>query len=260
MNNELNMYLWQILQKYQSRNITSNIETELKNYISSWCQKCDPEIFLSGSRSKQTAISLASDYDYFISLSSGCNVNQKGIDAISDSLHEHLNRKYPYNIRRQNVSTRVEISGLNIDVTAGIKISGYQNYHWLYRSRDGSKKQTNAKMHIDDVSNSGRTNEIKLLKIWRELNKLEFPSIYLEYLMIKKILLNRSTDINSLSNNVSYTFTELARDSGNPLYSKIDDPANTRNVLSELLTQAEKAKIINVAKATVQSKWNQVFY
>jgi len=105
-------------------------------------------------------------------------------------LHEHLKKKYPNNIRRQNVSTRIEISGLNVDITAGTKITGYQNYHWLYRSKDGTKKQTNVQMHINDISKSGRTNEIKLLKIWRELNKLDFPSIYLEYLVINNILLN----------------------------------------------------------------------
>jgi len=254
------MILQQILQKYQARNIASNIETELINYIYGWCRECEPEIFLSGSRSKQTAIRLASDYDYFVSLSSGCNVNQKGIDAISDSLHEHLKKKYPYNIRRQNVSTRIEISGLNVDITAGIKISGYQNYHWLYRSKNGSNKQTNAKMHINDISKSGRTNEIKLFKIWRELNGLEFPSIYLEYLLTKKILLNESTDINNLTDNVIYIFQELSKDEGNPLYSRIEDPANTKNILSDLLNPAEKTKIINTAKIALRSNWDQVFY
>ena len=64
MSYEINMFLLQILQTYQARNIASNVETELKNYIYDWCKKCDPEIFISGSRAKQTAISLASDYDY----------------------------------------------------------------------------------------------------------------------------------------------------------------------------------------------------
>jgi len=255
------MYLLQIIQKYQARNITSNVETELKNYIYNWCQKCDPEIFISGSRSKQTAISLASDYDYFVSLSSDCNVNQKGIEAISAALHEHLKKKYPYNIRRQNVSTRIEVSGLNIDITAGIKISGYQNYHWLYRSKDDSKKQTNAKMHIDDISQSGRTNEIKLLKIWRELNKLDFPSIYLEYLVINNILLNKSKEVTNLGDNVWYALNELVKDYDNPLSARIVDSANSNNILSDLLNQAEKNKIVNAAKtASRQSNWNQIIW
>jgi len=254
------MFLLQILQQYQARNIDSNVETELKNYIYNWCQKCDPEIFISGSRAKQTAISLASDYDYFVSLSSSCNVNQKGIGAISNALHTHLQKKYPTNIRRQNVSTRINVSGLNIDITAGTKITGYQNYHWLYRSKDDSKKQTNIKKHIDDISKSGRANEIKLIKIWRELNGLEFPSIYLEYLLTKKILLNKSTDINNLSDNIIYIFQELSKDKDNPLYSRIEDPANSTNILSDLLTEIEKQKIINTASIALQSKWDKVFY
>ena len=260
MSYEINMFLQQILRKYQARNIVSNVETELKSYVHNWCQKCEPDIFISGSRAKQTAISLASDYDYFVSLSSGCNVEQKGIEAISDALHTHLKKKYPNNIRKQNVSTRISVAGLNIDITAGTRITGYQNYHWLYRSKDDSKKQTNAKQHIDDISNSGRTNEIKLIKIWRELNRLEFPSIYLEYLLIKKVLLNRSTDINNLDGNITYIFQELSKDEGNPLYSRIEDPSNTNNILSDLLTKTEKEKVISAAKIALQRNWDQVFY
>lgn len=260
MRYEINMFLLQILQTYQARNITINVETELKNYIYDWCKKCNPEIFISGSRAKQTAISLASDYDYFVSLSSGCNSNQKGIEAISNALHNHLKKMYPNNIRRQNVSTRISLPGLSIDITAGTKITGYQNYHWLYRSKDDSKKQSNAKKHIDDISKSGRTNEIKLFKIWRERNGLEFPSIYLEYLFVKKILLNKSTDINNLTDNVIHIFQELAKEEGNPLYSRIEDPSNTKNILSDLLTQAEKIKIISTAQTALQSNWGQVFY
>ncbi len=260
MSYEINMFLLQILQKYQARNIANNVEAELKGYINNWCQKCEPEIFISGSRAKQTAISLASDYDYFVSLSSECNVNQKGIEAISDALHNHLKMKYPNNIRKQNVSTRISVAGLNIDITAGTRITGYQNYHWLYRSKDDSKKQTNAKKHIDDISNSGRTNEIRLIKIWRELNGLEFPSIYLEYLLIKKVLLNKSTDINNLTENITFIFQELSKNEGNPLYSRIEDTSNTNNILSDLLTQAEKVKITSAATTALQRNWNQVFY
>lgn len=260
MSNGTNMYLVQILQKYQARTILSASETELSNYLYNWSHKCDPDIFISGSRAKQTAISMASDYDYFLSLSSGCSVNGKGIEAISDALFEHLKKKYPYNIKRQNVSTRIQISGLNIDVTAGTKITGYQNYHWLYRSKDGTRKQTNSQMHINDISKSGRVNEIRLLKIWRELNMLDFPSIYLEYLMVNIILLNRSTSINNLSDNILHTFNELAKDIGNPLNSRVIDPANSANILSDLLNQTEKRKIINAAKVAIRSNWSQVFY
>jgi hypothetical protein len=55
-------------------------------------------------------------------------------------------------------------------------------------------------------------------------------------------------------------FTELAKDEGNPLFSRIEDPANTTNILSDLMTQAEKNKIISAAKTALQSNWDEVFY
>jgi hypothetical protein len=63
-----------------------------------------------------------------------------------------------------------------------------------------------------------------------------------------------------LADNVSHTLTELAKDNGNPLYTRVVDPANTSNILSDLLNQTEKTKIINAAKLAVRSNWNQVFY
>jgi len=78
-------------------------------------------------------------------------------------------------------------------------------------SKKDTRRQTNIQKHINDISNSGRTNEIKLLKIWRELNKLEFPSIYMEYLVIE-ILSGKSRGSGSLADNFMYVLSELAKD------------------------------------------------
>jgi hypothetical protein len=67
-------------------------------------------------------------------------------------------------------------------------------------------------------------------------------------------------DINSLSDNISYALLELARDNSNPLYARIVDPANSNNILSDLLNQIEKTKIINVAKKSIHQAWGEVFY
>ncbi len=107
----------------------------------------------------------------------------------------------------------------------------------------------------------GLVYEIKLIKIWRELNRIDFPSIYLEYLLINNILLNKSKDINSLADNVWHVLNELAKSTGNPLYSRVIDPANSANILSDLLTNVEKNKIISQAQVAIQQKnWNQIVY
>lgn len=260
MSNDSVMYLLQILEKYQARDLTnySVAISQLKNTLQTWASSCFIEILNSGSRAKGTAISLASDVDYLVSLTSGCNENSGGLKSIYDSMYSKLNSNYR-NVRKQNVSIRINLSGLEADITPARKQTGKTNDHWLYISKLDTRKQTNIQRHIKDISQSGRVNEIKLLKIWRELNQLDFPSIYLEYLVVNNILLNKSKDINNLADNVAYALTELAKDNGNPLNARIIDPANSTNILSDLLNQTEKNRIISKAKIAVQQTWGQVF-
>lgn len=258
---ESNMYLQTILTKYAPRSLGSHLLqiTLLKNDLKQWAGSCYLNILDSGSRAKGTAISIASDVDYLVSLSSGCNENNGGLKSIYDSLHNFLKTKYNP-VRKQNVSFRINLGGLEVDITPARKQSGNTNDHWLHLSKLNTWRQTNIQKHITDVSSSGRTNEIKILKIWRELNGLDFPSIYLEYLTIN-ILSGKSKDSASLADNVWHVINELKKDVGNPLFGRIVDPANTGNILSDLLTTTEKNAIIAKAKIAGQAKnWNEIVY
>lgn len=259
-----NIYLQQILQKYNARDLSnySGALSQLQSVLKTWASSCYLNILNSGSCAKGTAISLASDVDYLVSLSSNCNENIGGLKSIYESLFSRLVSTYPnLKVRKQNVSVRISFSGLEVDVTPARKQSGNTNNHWLYVSKFDTRKQTNIQRHIKDVSASGRTNEIMLLKIWRELNNLDFPSIYLEYLLINIILFNKPKDISSLADNTFYALKELAKDTANPLYVRIIDPANSANVLSDLLDLNEKNKIISKAKiATQQTNWKQIIW
>ncbi len=253
-------YLDQILQKYQTRDITlySNSITQLKGVLISWASSCYLDILDSGSRAKGTAINIASDVDYLVSLSNGCNQNQGGLEFTFNQLYQHLIDKGYRNVRKQNVSCRVTLNSLEVDITPATKQSGYTNDHSVWLSKKRTWQKTNIQKHISDISQSGRTNEIKLIKIWRELNRLDFPSIYLEYLTLD-ILSGRSTNSANLGQNAFYVLTELAKDYSNPLFRTIIDPANSNNVLSDLLDRPEKNLIINAAKnAARQSNWNQI--
>ena len=259
---EINMYLNQILQKYNGRDISgySNALSQLQTTLKTWASSCYANLLYSGSRAKGTAISLASDVDYLVSLTSSCNENSGGLKSIYDSLYTELNSKYSV-VSKQNVSVRINLNGLEVDVTPARKQTGNTNDHWLYVSKLDTRKQTNIQKHINDISQSGRINEIKLLKIWRELNHLDFSSIYLEYLLVNNILLNKSKDVNRLGNNVWYVLNELSKTIGNPLFARIVDPANSANILADLLTVAEKNTIINKAKIAIQqTNWNQIVW
>jgi len=256
------MYLAQILQKYAARNLINYSQqiSQLKSTLQTWASSCYVNILDSGSRAKGTAISLASDVDFLVSLTSGCNENSGGLKSIYDGLYSKLNSSYQ-NVRKQNVSVRINLNGLEVDVTPARKQNGLTNDHWVYLSKSGSRQQTNIQKHISDISQSGRTNEIKILKIWRELNQLDFPSIYLEYLLVKNILLYKSNDANDFAANAWHALNELAKDSGNPLFARIVDPANSNNILSDLLTATEKNKIVAKAKvAASQQYWENIVW
>ena len=250
------------MNRYKARDLSlySNQISKLQTILSNWAGTCFVGILVSGSRAKGTAIHLASDVDYLVSLSNDCNDNNGGLKSIYDSLYQSLRVHYP-NIRKQNVSFRLLIDGLEVDVTPARKYSGNSNYHSLYVSKKDSWQQTNIQKHITDISQSGRTDEIKLLKIWRELNQIDFPSIYMEYLIIQNILYNKSTSIDGLTNNFWYILNELAKDSGNPLYARIVDPANSNNVLSDLLSTTEKSLIIKKAKESIgMADWKDIVW
>lgn len=255
------LYLYQILRSYKGRDIQTNSFNInfLKADLKKWAGTCYIEIINSGSYAKGTAISKSSDIDLLISLKHDCNENDGGLKYCYDSLYDWLSRSYS-NVRKQNESVRVKLSDLEIDITPARKLAGNTNDHTLYVSKKNSVKKTNIKKHISDISQSGRTNEIKLLKIWREINGLDFPSIYLEYLLVTKVLIYKSKDIESLSDNLNHVFHELAKYDGNPLFSVIDDPANSNNRLSDLLNVDEKIKIIESArKASTEKYWENVY-
>lgn len=121
--------------------------------------------------------------------------------------------------------------------------------------------QTNVHLHNRQISESGRISEIKLLKIWRERNQLEFPSIYLEYLLKDKILRDKNKSDTALAANFNYTLKQLARENGNPLYCPVVDPSNSSNIFSDLISLQEKQKIIQQAKRSIDMRyWEHIVY
>lgn len=249
-------YLSSVVSKYEATNVSSYqyYINELHSILRNWASGCYVALKTSGSIAKGSAISLSSDIDYLVSLTHDCS---NTLEEIFNSLHDRLNKHYE--IRRQNVSIGIKLNGLKVDVAAAKERKGNTNCHSIYVSKKQSWAQTNIQLHINDISKSGRLNEIKLLKVWRELNGLEFPSIYMEYLLINIILKNRQC--NNLAANFQHVLSELAKSQGNHLFSRLADPANSNNMLSDLITVQEKNNIILVAQNAVREQyWDNIVY
>jgi len=224
---------------------------ELVPALREWAGRYLLDIGLSGSYAKGTAISLGTDVDVFVSLSEVAGDNMKHIYW---SLFQFLADR-GLQPQAQNVSVRVERNGTQVDVVPGRKQQGSAGDHTLYRRKKGSWVQTNVAEHIRLVFASGWTREIRALKIWRERNRLDFPSFYLELTVMKALSGARPE---GLTGNVQLTFEYLA---DRFTRARVVDPANSKNVVSDDLNREEK-QVITVAarKAITMSTWEQVLW
>lgn len=103
---------------------------------------------------------------------------------------------------------------------------------------------------LNYVSASGRTNEIRLTKIWKDLRGLNFPSFYLELMVIDAL---KGRMQGQLASNFWEVLRFLCQDFIGRIYY---DPANTNNRISDDLTAQERQAI---ATAACQSRQQQLW-
>ena len=248
-------YVFAVIQKYEIPTGPYSPAVQAANaltpFLRQWATPYLENIFPSGSFAKGTGVRGSTDIDIFISLSSSLTAN---LGEIYNGLFDFA-LKQGWNPRQQNVSIRIQYLSQNIDLVPGRVQAGYQNYHSLYKSKVNSWTQTNVTLQTQFVTNSGRTNEIRAIKIWRNLRNLDFPSFFLE-MMVIQALHGRSTS--TLADNV---WEALKSISAYLTTVRIVDPSNTNNIISDDLTVAEKQFIAAQAIQTLRTpQWNQVIW
>lgn len=229
---------------YRLNNITSLIKT--------WAGSCLREIKLSGSSAKNVVVSGEADTDLFISLKSDTPQDLKTIfESLANKLHQN-----GYPISKRTVAIQTQSNGQKIDLVPGKVQSGFQNWHSLYNSDTGNWLQTNIDEHINTTKNSGRLDEIRILKIWCKCHALKFPSLYLE-LIIFEALYNRNKG--QLAINV-WIILEYLRDKF--VDKRIQDPSNSNNILSDyLLTKQQKEAIAKKAGESLKAQfWENIVW
>lgn len=202
----------------------------------------------SGSFAKGTANASGTDIDLFISLAADTT---NPLKEIYGTLATRL-QVGGYTVRRQNVSLNVRVGGIDVDLVPAKRQDNTSEDHSLYRRKADTWTKTNVIKHIAYVRAGGRIAETRVLKLWRNQHQLDFPSFYLEMVVIAAL----SGRYGALSDNVWTVFTYL-RDSF--ARARFVDPANTNNVISDDLTASEKASVKSAAtRALTAQNWNQI--
>ncbi len=255
-------YVASVVRKYAVSTVAgspaSKAASQLVPVLKKWAGRSLLEIQFSGSYAKGTAISLGTDVDLFISLDCGQPVKDIYWSLFQFCVDRGLRPQ------AQDVSVRVRSNGLNIDLVpgrlrgedprAGAPAPHKPAPHTLYRRKKDRRVQTDVVQHIKVVVNSGRADEIRAVKIWRERNHVAFPSFYLELTIIEVLKHNRSP---SLAENVRTVLQYLA---DGFMQARVIDPANTNNVISDDLDLGEKRAVMNAARTALQRGWEQILW
>jgi hypothetical protein len=193
---------------------------ELVPLIKQWGKQFLQGITLSGAYAKKTAVSLYSDVDVLIALKP---VPGKEMKNIFWSLFEFLS-DHDVPVQTWAVSMQVKALGMKVDLIPAYRERGSGCV--LFNKKTGGDVHTDLTQHVRLVGNSGRQQEICALKIWRERNKLDLPSLYLELTVLKAL---ESQLYGQLTHNVAAVLRYI----GNRFEQvEVRDPANEDNVVS----------------------------
>jgi hypothetical protein len=227
------------------RGVQATIEPVIREWAGAQLSGVTP----SGSFAKGTANRSGTDIDLFISLAASTTETLK---EIYDKLFARMAER-GYSPRRQNVSINIRVNGYSVDLVPGRRQDEWGSDHSLYRRKADTWTKTNVATHINHVRQAGRLAESRILKLWRDQQKLDFPSFYLELTVINALAARLA---GTVSNNVWRMFGYL-KDSFSTV--RVVDPANTNNVISDDLTAAERGRVKAAAERALQAKdWSEI--
>ena len=222
--------------------------------LKQWGQQHLLGITLSGAYAKNTAVSLSSHVDVLIMLKPIPGMEMKKIFwNLFEFLTDHDLRP-----RTRDVSIQVQSKDLNVDLIPACREEGGSGNalpNILFNKKTGAAVATDVGQHVHLVANSGRQQEICALKIWRERNSLDFPSLYLELTALHALETER---FGQLADNVLAVFRYLASRFEQAV---LRDPANSENILSNELSESDKKAIAKAARdALYDENWKQIMW
>lgn len=254
---ELEEYLKSIL---SSQTITPESEEmksleesreEVEELLRTAFSECNPTIQYAGSKAKGTMIKSSYDLDI------ACYFRHDDIDAgkslkeIYENMANFLEESYY--VERKNSALRIKNkekqTDYHIDIVPGRFIDDTNTDANLYQA-DGSKDRlkTNLNIHIEHIKNSGLTDVVRLVKLWKIKTGLSIKTFVLELMVVEYANKSENTP---LSKGIE-SFWQYIIDNGNNI--NVKDPANPDgNDLSVFLDETTKQLLIYQSEVALKS-------
>lgn len=236
---------------------------EVEEYLRQHLEDSSPTIRYGGSKAKGTMIKESYDLDIVCYFPHDDTAAGETLEDIYNNVRRALEKKYLVEpkssaLRLKDASGASRGADFHIDVLPGRFTDEEEADAFLYIS-SGEKRRlkTNLDVHVAHVKDSGVTDAIRLMKLWKVRNRLSVRNFILELAVIELLSAKKSATIET---QLKHVWTEL-RDNIDDL--TVEDPANpTGNDLSELFNAA-KYELSAAARRTLDlidsSGWEAVF-
>jgi|ERR1022692_1220418 hypothetical protein len=237
----------------------ADVEALLRHHF----DDCSPSIRYGGSKIKGTMIRESFDLDiicYFLQDDTGAG---ETLEDIYNNTRAALQEKYLAEaktsaLRLKDADPKQLGVDFHIDVVPGRFTDDTKSDAFLYQSdSDKQRLKTNLDIHIDYVRDSGVTDAIRLIKLWKVRNGIILKHFVLDLAVIKLLTAKKKLDITAQLEHVLLEFRD------NIAELTVEDPANPEgNDLSGALDGA-KESLKAVARRTLalieSSGWEAVF-
>lgn len=243
----IEQYLEDLVKKYvkSNRNLNETIIKELKKTILSFENKKIHQIVTFGSSIKGTNIRENPKVKLLISMK---EKDKRSTEEITTWFYNDL--KTPNNeIVRKGNQLNFNYKGIDFNIFIAKKKDKTYNYHVMQNLNLSKEIVSNFNIHTLNVVESNFQKEIILMKLWREKHNLNFPTMYLELVVIDVLRKCKKTNLFS---RIIRILDFLRKDF---IQEKFYDPSNTNNVISDYISLEEKMKIQTMAKLSLTEEY-----
>ncbi len=210
----------------------------------------DPVIKYAGSREKGTMICDRYDLDIVCYFPSS---DERSLKEIREDVATRLSKKYLLT-HKASAERILDLKGadapgdFHIDVVPGRFITDTKDVFLHVAQGDKERMQTNLKIHIDHIVDSGCVSIIRLIKLWAHRNNIKIKTFILELFVVQTLSgYQNKGDLEKGFIKVLEAFRD------NFASSRIIDPANTNNIVSQLVDDSEKRNISQAAKMVLKT-------
>lgn len=243
----IEQYLEDLVKKYvkSNRNLNETIIKELKKTILSFEHKKIHQIVTFGSSIKGTNIRENPKVKLLISMK---EKDKRSLEEITLWMYNYL--KTPKaEIERKDNQLNFNFKGIDFNIFIAKRKDKTYNYHVMQNVNLIKEIVTNFNIHTLNVVESNFQKEIILMKLWREKHNLNFPTMYLELVVVDVL---RKCNKKNLFSRIIRILDFLRKDF---IQEKFYDPSNTNNVISEYISLEDKRKIQTMAKLSLTEEY-----